>query len=73
MIYRGPWFLAVVSKLEHRHTGRLRKKDNLVMGERGGCGGEAKSYEGGKAWFSINNAILSEILHNQCACSLPNC
>ncbi len=25
MIYRGPWFLAVVSKLEHRHTGRLRK------------------------------------------------
>ncbi len=25
MIYRGPWFLAVVSELEHRLTGRLRK------------------------------------------------
>jgi hypothetical protein len=46
MIYRGPVFLAVVlfgssptlpvSKLDCRHTGRLRKRDKLVAGEREG-------------------------------------
>jgi hypothetical protein len=53
MIYRGPGFLVVVSsgsspppptssvnKFDWRHTGRLRKRDNLLTGEeelRGGC------------------------------------
>jgi len=48
--------------LSRRHTGRLRKKkrDNLLMGEEEGwgCGG-AKSYDGGKAWPSINHSKLS--------------
>jgi hypothetical protein len=47
MIYRGPDFLAVekfarpplppspVSKLNRRHTGRLRKRDKLPTGELG--------------------------------------
>jgi hypothetical protein len=48
MIYRGPVFLAVVlfgssptlpvSKLDCRHTGRLRKRDKLLTGEGGGKG-----------------------------------
>jgi hypothetical protein len=51
MIYRGPGFLAVydldpppsphppspVSKLDRRHTGRLRKRENFLTGE--GTGG----------------------------------
>jgi hypothetical protein len=44
-----------VSKLDRRHTGRLRKKDNLETLE--GWGG-AKSYDSEKAWPSINNSIL---------------
>ena len=44
MVYRGPGFFMIcplppppspVSKLDRRHTGRLRKKDNLLTGERG--------------------------------------
>jgi hypothetical protein len=35
------------SKLDRRHAGRLRKRDNLLTGEGGGRG--AKSYEGQKA------------------------
>jgi hypothetical protein len=38
-----------VSKLERRHTGRLRKRDNLRTGK-GKAG--AKSYDGEKAWSS---------------------
>jgi hypothetical protein len=62
MIYGEPGFLALtlsptphpVSKLDQRHTGRLRKRDNLLTGE-GVGGGGAKSYDGGeKAWYSIN-------------------
>jgi hypothetical protein len=69
MDYRGQGFLNVVlfgtlplnlspplpvSKLDRRHRGRLRKRDNLVLGE--GRVGEregAKSYDGEKAWSSI--------------------
>jgi hypothetical protein len=46
-----------VSKLDPRHTGRLRKRDNLLPGERGGRA--AKSYDRKKAWSSINHSILS--------------
>jgi hypothetical protein len=56
MIYRGPGFLDVVrfdpplppnvGKLNLRHTGILRKRDNLLTGEWGGGGGGAKSYDG---------------------------
>jgi hypothetical protein len=43
--------LPSVSKLEWRHTGRLRKRDNSLTGEvRGG----AKLYDGEKAWGPIN-------------------
>jgi hypothetical protein len=40
-----------VSKPDRQHTGRLRKRDNLLTGE---GGGGAKSYDGEKAWSSIN-------------------
>jgi len=72
MIYGEIGFLAVVSllalppppppphspisKLDRRHTGRLRKRDNLLSEE---GGGEARSYDGEKAWYSINYSILS--------------
>ncbi len=44
-----------VSKLNMRQTGRLRKLDNLLMGEGGGAGeGEgARSYDDEKAWHYI--------------------
>jgi hypothetical protein len=41
-----------VSKLDRRHTGRLRKRDNLT-GEGGGEGDGAKLYDGEKALSSI--------------------
>jgi hypothetical protein len=47
-----------VTKLDRRHTGRLRKRDNLLTGE---GGGGAKSYAGEKTWSSINHSILSDI------------
>jgi hypothetical protein len=72
MIYRGPGFLAdatydlapcppqpsPVSKLDRRHTGRLKKKDNLLSEEGGGRRG-AESYDRKKVWSSINHSILS--------------
>ncbi len=62
MICKGPGFLTVVwfgsnpavSKLDQRHTRRLRKRANL----RGGDG--AKSYNCEKAWSSINHSTLSD-------------
>jgi hypothetical protein len=39
-----------VSKHARRHTGRLRKRDNVLTGEEGGGG--AKSYDGEKFWSS---------------------
>jgi hypothetical protein len=52
-----PSYPSPVSKLDWRHTGRLRKRDNLMTVE--GEGGErrARSYDGKKAWSSINNLI----------------
>jgi hypothetical protein len=45
-----------VSKLDRRHTRRLRKRNNLLTGEKGEGGGEgAKSYESKKVWFFINH------------------
>ncbi len=56
-MYRGPGLLAVVwfgsspspppspvSKLDRRHTGRLRKKDNLLTEEGGGGAGEGPNH-----------------------------
>jgi hypothetical protein len=58
------WFLphplstvsTTVSKLDRRHTGRLRKRDNLLTED--GRGG-SKSCDCEKAWFSVNHSILS--------------
>jgi hypothetical protein len=63
MIYRAPGFLApppplllsTISKLDRQQTGRLIKRDNLLTEG----GGGAKSYEGEKAWSSINHSVLS--------------
>ncbi len=47
-------------KLDRRHKGRLRKRDNLLPGEVGKGGGRgAESYDSKKAWSSINRQILS--------------
>jgi hypothetical protein len=50
-------FPSPVSKLYRRHTGRLRKRDNLLAG--GGGWGGAKSDNGEKVWYSLNHSILS--------------
>ncbi len=75
MIYRGPklsrrrkiWLLpnllCCLYKLARRHTGRLRKRDNLLTGEGEGGGGGAKSYDGEKAWYSKKHALLSGYLN----------
>jgi hypothetical protein len=62
MIYRGPGFLAVVSlvsMLDRRHRGRLRKRDNVLPGEGGRSGRGAASYDRKKALPSYNHTILS--------------
>ncbi len=41
------------SKLEQRHTGRLRKRDKLLAGEVEGDGRGAELYDSTKAWSSI--------------------
>jgi hypothetical protein len=78
MIYRGPAFLAFVlfvslptpfcpspvSKLDRRHTGRLRKRDNLLTGEEEGVRGEAELYESERAWSSVNHSILSGVTYS---------
>jgi hypothetical protein len=63
MLYRAPGFLAppppillsTISKFDRRQTERLIKRDNLLTES----GGGAKSYDGEKAWSSINLSILS--------------
>jgi hypothetical protein len=47
------------NKLDRRQTERLRKRDNLLTGERGGGSGGAKSYDGESARPSINHSIFS--------------
>ncbi len=48
------------SKLDRRHTGRLRKRDSLLTEGVGGDGGGAESNGRKKACSSINHTILSE-------------
>jgi hypothetical protein len=51
-----------ISELDRRHTGRMRKEDNLLTGEGGRGVGGAKSYDDGeKAWSSKSHSILSGI------------
>jgi hypothetical protein len=59
MIWLLPYPLppSPVSKLG---TGWLRKRDNLLTGE-GGKGGGKKSYDGEKAWSSMNRSVLSDL------------
>jgi hypothetical protein len=51
----------LVRKLNRRHTGRLRERDDILTGERGGGGGGAKSCERKKTWSSINHSTLSDV------------
>jgi hypothetical protein len=53
MIYRGPSFLEVT----HRNTEKKRRLADKREGVMSGRG--AKSYDGGKAWSSINHSMLS--------------
>jgi hypothetical protein len=49
--------------LSRGYTGRLRKRDKLLTGERGG-GGDwqgVESYDRKKAWSSITPSILSVV------------
>jgi hypothetical protein len=50
-----PPFPSSASKLDQRHTWRLKKGDNFLTGEKGtvGEGREAKSNEDAYVWFSI--------------------
>jgi hypothetical protein len=50
-----------VSKLDGRHTGRMRKRDNLLTGETVRDGGGAKLNDGEKARSSLNHSIISEL------------
>ncbi len=72
MIYRGPGFLVVgwfastptfspspVSKLDQRHTGRL-KMTPCWQGGRSGRGAESCDHK--KAWFSMHHSILSGVI-----------
>jgi hypothetical protein len=56
-----PLHPSLVSKLGQRHTGKLRKRDNLLTGEEGGegVGRGAESSDRKKGWSSINPALLS--------------
>ena len=74
MIYKGPGILAVLwsgscptpsplsgRKLDRRHIGRLRKRDNLpTEGGREERGG-AESYDGENAWSSVNHSIIGKL------------
>jgi hypothetical protein len=51
----NPLLPSPASKIDQQHSGRLRKRENLLTAK--GVG--AKSYDGGKAWTSINHSILS--------------
>ncbi len=56
-----------INKLGQRHTGRLRKRDNLQTVQGRGGGGGAKSYDSKKAGSSIIHAILSgSYIHVHC-------
>ncbi len=51
------------SYLARRHTVRLRMREErqIADGRGGRLGGSRKSYDGEKAWSSINHSILSEL------------
>ncbi len=69
MCYRGyppppPPPAFPLSKLDGRHTGRLRQRDKVLTGE-GGRRWEyrgAESYDRKEAWPSVNHSVLSGIV-----------
>jgi hypothetical protein len=79
MFYRGPSFLdsaahpplpSSVSKLDWRHTGRLRKRDNLLTGEGGGRG--AKSYDQREGMGLLEHQAmpsLRDVAHDRWLCT----
>jgi hypothetical protein len=55
------------SRLDRRQIARLKKRDNLLTrGGRRRPRGGAKSYDGEKAWSSINHSILSGCYGGNC-------
>ncbi len=78
MIYRGSggcmiWLLAplpqsTVSKLDGRHTEKLRKRDKFPTGKGGGDGRGAESYDHKKAWALSKsfNTLWGGTFSNKC-------
>ncbi len=78
MIYRGSGFLAVVwfgssriplplapaSKRDRWHTGRLRKREKMLIEEGRGGGRATESYDRKKAFSYINPSILSGFIYH---------
>ncbi len=56
-----------VSKLDRRHTGRLRKRESSLTVEGEGGWGRSQIIHGEKAWFSVNHlipyGIISYLMH----------
>jgi hypothetical protein len=61
MIHRGPGFVVVVVYLHQSYWVGVAHKVHIssLLTAGGGGGGGAKSYDGEKAWSSINNLVLS--------------
>ncbi len=59
-----PILLSAVSKLDRGSHRKIEKERQLADGRWGRSGGGAKSYDGEKAWSSINHSILSA--YNAC-------
>ncbi len=56
-------------KVDRRHTGSLRKRDNLLWKRGEGGRGGAQSYDGEKIWSSTIHSILSG-KYFMCNCAL---
>ncbi len=57
--------------LDRRHTGRLRKRDNLLTVKGGKGGGGAESYDRKTSWSSINYSILSDWKYPRVKAAMP--
>jgi hypothetical protein len=52
MIRLLPHTFPTLIEIDQQHTGKMRKRDNLLTEKGGRGGGGAQSYDGKKAWSS---------------------